>query len=219
MSELSELIKINKNIEKQNNEIIRLLKKIAGEEDKIEKTATSLESLQKEFASEDFDYNSYINDIILKDIDKTKSEPKIIEFKPDESKTGKLSTTPDVGEVYFIEDKNIFKLTIENNEVRVNNLTGSSDKCNYYQQELVAKHSIKINQATQPSTVILNKDQSTNLPETLKICYDEGARYVFLPWYSMTQLVGAPDELMKLLKLTFYKNDEELIEKVFEIGD
>ncbi len=33
MSDLSELIKINKNIEAQNEEIIRLLKKIAGEED------------------------------------------------------------------------------------------------------------------------------------------------------------------------------------------
>lgn len=31
MSDLSELIKINKNIEAQNEEIIRLLKKIAGE--------------------------------------------------------------------------------------------------------------------------------------------------------------------------------------------
>ena len=38
MSELSELIKINKNIEKQNEEIIRLLKKIAGEEEDLDKT-------------------------------------------------------------------------------------------------------------------------------------------------------------------------------------
>ena len=34
MSELSQLIEINRNIEKQNEEIIRLLKKIAGEEEK-----------------------------------------------------------------------------------------------------------------------------------------------------------------------------------------
>lgn len=33
MSDLSELIKINRNIEKQNEEIIRLLKKIAGEKE------------------------------------------------------------------------------------------------------------------------------------------------------------------------------------------
>ena len=33
MSDLSELIKINKNIERQNEEIIRLLKKIAGEKE------------------------------------------------------------------------------------------------------------------------------------------------------------------------------------------
>ena len=38
MSELSELIKINRNIERQNNEIIRLLKRIAGEENEGEMT-------------------------------------------------------------------------------------------------------------------------------------------------------------------------------------
>ena len=36
MSELSELIEINRNIEKQNEEIIRLLKIIAKEEDETE---------------------------------------------------------------------------------------------------------------------------------------------------------------------------------------
>ena len=37
-SDLSRLIEINKNIEKQNDEIIRLLKKIAGEEDSADKS-------------------------------------------------------------------------------------------------------------------------------------------------------------------------------------
>ena len=40
MSELSELIKINKNIEKQNEEIIRLLKIIAGEKDDKPESST-----------------------------------------------------------------------------------------------------------------------------------------------------------------------------------
>ena len=39
MSDLSELIKIAKNIENQNEEIIRLLKKIAGEEAENDKLA------------------------------------------------------------------------------------------------------------------------------------------------------------------------------------
>ena len=37
MSDLSELIKIAKNIENQNTEIIRLLKKIAGEDEEDER--------------------------------------------------------------------------------------------------------------------------------------------------------------------------------------
>ena len=37
MSDLSELIKISKNIEAQNEEIIRLLKKIVGEDEKTPK--------------------------------------------------------------------------------------------------------------------------------------------------------------------------------------
>ena len=39
MSDLSELIEIAKNIENQNTEIIRLLKKIAGEDEEDEKDA------------------------------------------------------------------------------------------------------------------------------------------------------------------------------------
>ena len=49
MSELSELIKINKNIEKQNEEIIRLLKKIAGEEEDFI-PYVNLAEIQKEVA-------------------------------------------------------------------------------------------------------------------------------------------------------------------------
>ena len=46
MSELSELIEINKNIERQNEEIIRLLKKIAGEQDELEAKKEKIMSLR-----------------------------------------------------------------------------------------------------------------------------------------------------------------------------
>ena len=87
MSELSELIKINKNIEKQNEEIIRLLKKIAGEEE---------------------DFIPYVN---LAEIQK-EVEEELYGDLPDDL----LKTKPAVGEVYFIENRNIFKLSIKNNK-------------------------------------------------------------------------------------------------------
>ena len=167
MSELSELIKINKNIEKQNEEIIRLLKK------------------------------------------------KLYGDLPDDL----LNTKPDVGEVYFIENRNIFKLSVKNNKTTVDNLTGSTKATNFKCQEIVANESIKLNQPTSDATVILNKEQTNNLPEILKLCYDQGAKNIFLPWYSMTQLIGAPETLMSILNLDFYKTEEQLIEKVFDLGE
>lgn len=190
MSELSELIKINKNIEKQNEEIIRLLKKIAGEEE---------------------DFIPYVN---LAEIQKEVQE-ELYGDLPDDL----LNTKPDVGEVYFIENRNIFKLSIKNNKTTVDNLTGSTKATNFKCQEIVANESIKLNQPTSDATVILNKEQTNNLPEILKLCYDQGAKNIFLPWYSMTQLIGAPETLMSILNLDFYKTEEQLIEKVFDLGE
>jgi hypothetical protein len=33
------------------------------------------------------------------------------------------------------------------------------------------------------------------------------------------ELLGAPDTLQRVLKLNFYKNEEDLIEKLFESSD
>ena len=189
MSELSELIEINRNIERQNDEIIRLLKKIAGEEDDAPDAFeyVKMESIQQEIAEK-----------ILSEI------------------PGRLlENEPEVGVVHFIDDRNIFRLTVENNETKVDNLTGSSRPTNFKCQELIANESIKRNQPIPESTVILDKDQATELPILLKMCYDQGAKNIFLPWYSMTQIIGAPETLMEILKLDFYKTEEQLIEKVF----
>ena len=80
----------------------------------------------------------------------------------------------------------------------------------------MANESIKKNQRLPDSTVILNTEQSANLPQTLEMCYKFGAKKVFLPWASMTQLIGAPDKLMTIMKLDFYRTEEELITKVFK---
>ena len=66
------------------------------------------------------------------------------------------------------------------------------------------------------STVILNKSQSLKLHETLRTCYDEGAEHVYLPFSSITQLIGAPNALLKALNVEYYKTDEELIDIIFK---
>ena len=207
MSELSQLIEINRNIEKQNEEIIRLLKKIAGEEEKAR---------QEEIPSLD-----EISKIILKDVKTTydaepvREEP-AVSLPARDSADFLLGNAHDVGEVCFIEEDDIFKLTVKNNETSVNNLTGDADSIDFNLQEMIANESIKNNQSLEDATVILNKSQSLKLHETLKVCYDEGAKKVYMPWSLIPQLVGAPDIIVELLNLTFYKTDEELMEMLFE---
>ena len=109
MSQLSELIKINRNIEKQNDEIIRLLKKIAGEDEDGQMTIPYVAPQKIEAPDTSFTFG-------------------------DESA---------VGEVYFIEDFEVFKLTIKNNETSIDNLTGSSEACDFAEQEMIANEAAR----------------------------------------------------------------------------
>ena len=188
MSELSQLIEINRNIEKQNEEIIRLLKVIAGESDSAYQTPT-VEIPYVAPPSQNMDMGEVEGDM--------------------------LETSLDVGEVLFIEDKNIFKLTIKNNEASIDNLTGSSEPDDYSLQEFVANESIRLNQEISPSTVILSKEQGANLAETIRLSVMQGGERMYVSIFSMGQLVGAPQELMDLIKIDFYKTEDELINKLF----
>ena len=172
MSDLDELIKINKNIEEQNREIIRLLKKIAGEEEDIE-----------------------IEEVI-------------------EKKDQCLNSPLDVGEVFFIDD-DIFKLSVKNNELTINNLTGSSECTNFNECEIIANESIKNNQSLDDSTVILTNSSKGKLPETLNLCIDEGAKKVYIPQNQMAELLSAPPLLYSIIKVNLYKDIDDLIERLF----
>ena len=182
MSEISELIKINKNIEKQNDEIIRLLKIIAGE-----------------------GMPSYV-----------KMPSAIPEGFDEVEHYSLLEVSPQIGEVYFVEGENVFKLAIQDGETVVENLNGSAEVEDFALQEMIARQSINHNRSLGDNTVILSKENVLNLPLTLKVCYEEGAENVFIPWSAMAQLVGAPENLMTIMKLYFYKSEEELVEILFE---
>ena len=189
MSELSQLIQINKNIEKQNEEIIRLLKIIANEaeDEEIE------ESIEEELNEEYLDENT------------------LFRYGVDKSIEGEMAA----GEVYFIEDKNMFKLSVDKNNITIDNLTGSAKPNSFALEQLIANESMKNNVSLEDGTVIISLDNSNNLAESLKICVEQSAKKVFIPVSASTQLIGAPQQIMQLVKLDVYKNEENLIEKLF----
>ena len=201
MSELSELIEINKNIERQNEEIIRLLKKIAGEQDELEAKKEKIMSLAPDFG----DLFSSSQEIVQED------EPLDESFRIGSL----LDTEIDVGEVYYIEGLDIYKLSIENNEITIDNLTGDGESSEFALQELIANESIKNNLSLEDGTVILSAQQCENLPEIMKVCVEQGAQKVYMPLSSSAQLVGAPHNLINYVRMDFYKNDDHLIEKLF----
>ena len=125
MSELSELIKINKNIENQNKEIIRLLKKIAGEDEDDNQVSF-------EYVTLDSPYDD-------------------VEFSEADDMPQVLDDSLDVGEVFFIEE-DVFKLSIKNNEICLDNLTGSDECIDYSLAEIIANESINQNQSLEGST-------------------------------------------------------------------
>lgn len=187
MSELEELIRINRNIENQNREIIRLLKIIAGQSDFV-------------------DRSGYVFPEIPDEIDNV--------YENADSFDSLLEVTCDVGEVYFI-DEDIFRLKVENDELSVDNLMGDGESTNLGVAETVSRESIRRNQSLDDSTVILTDSSREKLPQTLELCYNQGAEKVFIPWNQMMELIGAPDTLQRLLKLNFYKSEDDLIEKIF----
>ena len=187
MSELSELIRINKNIENQNREIIRLLKIIAGEADFVDRSG---------YVFPDFPDEEE-------------------EICPDACKfTSLLDVSCAVGEVYFI-DGDIYRLTIQNNEKVIDNLMGDEESDNFNIAYVVSDASIERNQNLEDATVILTDSSKGKLPQTLELCYSQDAKNVFIPWDQAMELLGAPDTLQRLLKLNFYRSEEDLIKRIF----
>lgn len=205
MSELSELIEIAKNIERQNEEIISLLKEIAGENKDEKPKNDSVLSLTPDFGDLFLSY---------KDAEK-EEEPEDFELDDSLRIGSLLDNAIDVGEVYFIDGADIFRLSIDNNEISIDNLTSDAEPTSFALQEMIANESIKNNASLEDGTVILSNEQCQNLPETMKICVEQGARKVYMPLFASAQLVGAPQNLINYVRMDFYKNDDHLIDKLF----
>ena len=207
MSDLSELIKISKNIEAQNEEIIRLLKKIVGEDEKTPKNI--VEYQLRPDPENPFDFSTLGYDDL--DVEEEVDVPDVIDVE-----NPHFEESLDIGEVYFMEDFNPFKISIQNNELIIDNFDGSAEASDYYLAELVANELIKNNKCFDESTVILPESVMENLPLTLEKCIAEGAKKVYGPWKSMMELLNAPQYLQTKLQLDFYKTEDHLIERVFK---
>lgn len=209
MSDLSQLIKITKNIEKQNTEIIRLLRKIAGEEEK--------ENKQIQYKAM-IDYTPDFGELFTSNEKTEEKEEVEAENVENTLQIGTLlENSIDVGEVYFVDGEDIFKLSIENNETNIDNLTGDGEPDDFALQEIIAKQSIENDIGLEDNSVILSSEQSQNLPETLRICVEQGAEKIFMPLFASSQLLGAPQLLMNILRFDFYKNEDHLLEKLFKV--
>nr|WP_295161598.1 hypothetical protein [uncultured Methanobrevibacter sp.] len=204
MSDLSELIKINRNIEKQNEEIIRLLKKIAGEKEEPKDPFALDKEMSRMFVSK------MVEDLAEKGLIDDESKP------VEQTSSGlPLDIVHDVGEVIFIEGDDIFKLSVKNNEITVDNLTSDGEAHDFKLQEMIANESIKNNQSLDNGTVILNESQSKDLAETLKMCVENGAKNVYVPLSESKQLMWSLDAIRTKINIDFYKDEDFLIEKIF----
>lgn len=204
MSDLSELIKINRNIEKQNEEIIRLLKKIAGEKEEPKDPFALDKEMSRMFVSK------MVEDLAEKGLIDEESKP------VEQTSSGlPLDIVHDVGEVIFIEGDDIFKLSVKNNEITVDNLTSDGEAHDFKLQEMIANESIKNNQSLDNGTVILNESQSKDLAETLKMCVENGAKNVHVPLSESKQLMWSLDAIRTKINIDFYKDEDFLIEKIF----
>ena len=216
MSELSELIEIARNIEKQNEEIIHLLKIIAKENPEKDSALDLTPDFGELFLSNKEDAKKAID---FGDLNEEMAASEIAQEEPELNQSLRIGSLLDneigVGEVYFVEGTDIYKLTVENNETTVDNLTGDGEPNIFALQEIVANESIKNNSSLEDGTVILSKEHCENLPEIMRICVEQGATKVYLPLFASAQLVGAPQNLIEYVRMDFYKTDDQLIKKLF----
>lgn len=210
MSDLSELIEINRNIEKQNEEIIRLLKKIAGEGEKADKR--DILNQMKPIPENPFDFSTLGYDDLKEDAPEEELEVK----SPVEVENPHFEGPLDVGEIYFMEEQNPFKISLINNDIVIDNFDSSAEASDYSLAEMIVNELTQKNKSFDESTVILPESVIGNLPLTLEQCIGEGAKKVYGPWKSMMELLNAPPYLQTKLQLDFYKTKEHLLERVFK---
>ena len=194
---LNQLITLNKKIIKQNNKIISQNNKIISKIENINEDNSSNE-----------DFNGFMSVIESLNHNDENFEKVLVE------------NDLDIGEVYFSNDCEIYKLKDDGCEVVIENIVGSNKTTKTKLTSLIANESLKSNKAIMSNTIILgniNDDNSIekldNISEVLKSCFENGMENILLPFSATADLLYASQELLTTLNLVFYKTPSEAVEK------
>ena len=207
---LDKLIELNERIVSQNDEIINLLKQLNSSDEEItfeddesseEETGAAAKEVNEFFTNGDLDEgevlfvaNSQDNQIDIYKIALKKSEELVI--SPSQIENEILNNFGDL-----------------NYEITLENLTGNSLTSQFKLPLLVAIESINNNQVIQSNICILDDESFINLPDILRVAIENKAEKVYLSMKNSIAVLQAPPMIMDYL--SFYKNKEDLFEKLF----
>lgn len=207
---LDKLIELNERIVSQNDEIINLLKQFNSSDEEItfeddespeEESETAAKEVNEFFTNGHLDEgevlfvaNSQDNQIDIYKIALKKSEELVI--SPSQIENEILNNFDDL-----------------NYEITLENLTGNSLTSQFKLPLLVAIESINNNQVIQSNICILDDESFINLPDILRVAIENKAEKVYLSMKNSIAVLQAPPMIMDYL--SFYKNKEDLFEKLF----
>ena len=208
---LDRLIELNEKIVKQNDEIIDLLKQLNGsdEESSCEEEA---ELPQKEEETVVKDVSEHFSTAELSEGEvlfvANSQDNQVDIYRLSVRQSDELKVTPPQIEN---EIRNNFEGI--NYEITLDNLTGTSLTSQFKTPLLVAIESLNNNEVIPSDVCILNDESFVNLPDILRVAIENGAKTIYSSIKNSMAVLQAPPMIMDYL--TFYKNDDDLLEKLF----
>lgn len=99
-----------------------------------------------------------------------------------------------------------------NNEIIIDNLTGSGLTDQFKIPLIVAFELLNNNASIESNICILDDEIFNNLPDMLRVAMENGADKIHLPLKNANSVVYAPQQLLSHLE--FYRNSDEIIGKL-----
>ena len=208
---LDKIIEINEKIVEQNDEIIALLKQLNGFEE--ESSSKEEMELPEEEETDIKDVNQYFANTELDEGEvlfvANSQDNQIDIYRLSVKESGELIVSPPQIEN---EIRNNFDDT--NFEITLNNLTGNGLTSQFKVPLIVAIESLNNNEVISSNACILDDESFINLPDILRVAIENGCGKVYLSMKNAMAVLQAPPMIMDYLN--FYKNNDDLMEKLFE---
>ena len=238
--ELNEaIVSQNEKLIAQNDRIIGLLSKLTGDDEKV--GMPNLDVVVGEDGKVIVGENLTNS---VSDTTSAIPKEEIIDEKSDiidDDKDYLLDFDLDAGEVLFVsnssnDEVDIYKLSVKasdefkvvpdeirpvieneigivNNEIIIENLTGVGTTSQFKVPLIVAFESFNQDIPIDSNRVILDDETFDNLPDILRVAIENGAKKVHLSLKNAMATLGAPPVIANYLD--FYKNREQIFEKLF----